>query len=341
MSIESSDIEEYVLKPFCYLYNEYVRFADELTRVLIEQLPWLANVLDRFATIAPVYFSTGSGVTRAYYTIDRAVLSMYIYDELGRIKDKIPTPNLDPVIEVIRENMPALFMMETLGRAIGIGFFSPMESLASEFKFSMGELRKAITGSERKRRKLLNKVNESIKNAETIVNILRETLEEEDVPNTPPPRTEILDRVRYVKRVDGSISDFMRADGLLIYALRIYGIYYPLKFALLNGYLLLKTFPDDIMALKHGLEEGGLPDEESFLRISTLLGLGTYLSPLSDHISSARIRYGTTVDMPEAGDGAFKVFENIIKNYSKIRGKREIKAKDLRETLYKIVAYIC
>ncbi len=128
--------------------------------------------------------------------------------------------------------------------------------------------------------------------------------------------------------------------GLLIYTLEIPGIYYPLKFALLNGYLFIRDFADSLNALISCLETGTILDEETFNKICLFLGIAEYLKEYEDLITSARIRFGTKIDKLERFDRGFRVFEKILDDYSKIRKKDEVKLKDMKDILYRVATFI-
>ncbi len=44
--MELEEIRDWGLRGFCYLYSEYIKFTDELVKVLIEQFPWFGDVLN-------------------------------------------------------------------------------------------------------------------------------------------------------------------------------------------------------------------------------------------------------------------------------------------------------
>ncbi len=114
---------------------------------------------------------------------------MFLHEQLGKVKEKVPTSKLDPVVEVIKENVPAIFMIETLGRTIATGFFRIYGVLADDkFKCSMNEARKKLTEKkEEKRMKLLEEIKkERIEYTAIMAKIIKETDEIEKIPEVSP-----------------------------------------------------------------------------------------------------------------------------------------------------------
>jgi len=129
------------------------------------------------------------GVPLQHTTLSIGVLSMFLHEQLGKVKEKVPTSKLDPVVEVIKENVPAIFMIETLGRTIATGFFRIYGVLADDkFKCSMNEARKKLTEKkEEKRMKLLEEIKkERIEYTAIMAKIIKETDEIEKIPEVSP-----------------------------------------------------------------------------------------------------------------------------------------------------------
>ncbi len=46
--MEVEGFEEYIVKPYAYMYREYTKFADELVKILAEEYPWFGEALTSF-----------------------------------------------------------------------------------------------------------------------------------------------------------------------------------------------------------------------------------------------------------------------------------------------------
>ncbi len=340
VKIDSKDVDEYLIKPLAYIYSEYTSFADELTKVLINQFPWFRNILSDFAVVKPLFFYRMGMTTRVYNTIDKCTLSFYVHEALSKVKDKVPTSLLDPIAEVIEKNVPAIFLWETLGISI-MNLISKFTVVSDELKNSMGRVRKIFTEKEGKRRKVIKKIMEALEPFPQVINVLRNAFSMEPIPEREPPKIEVGGYLRYVREYSGVPSEINTIDGLLIYSIKIEGMFYPLKYALLNAFAFLQRFLNNTQTFINYLIEGTQPSEEELNEIGAMLGVATYLSSYSRPLSTAKRKF-RELHRPEefSGAGGYKIYEEFMKDYSKMRKKNEVKLKDMREPLHRAVAFL-
>ena len=104
-------------------------------------------------------------------------------------------------------------------------------------------------------------------------------------------------------------------------------------------YLVYKGLPEIIDTLVKHLKEGSEPSDSDFCNITAFFGVLACIHILSRRMTSLKPKY-KGIDRPELLSGAYKVYENMMKHYAKVRKKDEVKLSDLKDVLHKVVVFI-
>ncbi|RLF19254.1 MAG: hypothetical protein DRM97_08570 [Thermoprotei archaeon] len=338
MSMPSNDFKEYVLKPLSYLYNEYIRFGDEFVAVLINQFPWLASVFKHFQDFREVFKITKSKYGMVYdvkyiYTLDPGAIGMLVYDEVRKVKEKVPSTILDYVVSYIHHKIPLLLKLEALSKLIDCLAFSPLSLLFYLFDESAKVL-KIFTEKGKKRHEAIKVIKLCMDRiVESIEHLKSAPYVNEMLPRAPLFKVKIVDIIPLWR-------SWMKIN-FPIFSIELTTPLYPRKYGILSTYAALSVLEDVTTKFLEHLEEGTKPDDETLKMIYGMLGTIRYSRNFISSFHAFKIDTSSSYPYPEETTrGVVDMYKKIMKDYFKIRKKDKVKFSDMKDIFHRIVAFL-